>query len=244
MSTPKHAIMLVAGEGKRLLPFTLQDPKCFARVGGTRILDNALRALQANGCERVTIVVGHHAERVRREITERFAGMSVRFVENADYAKTNSMFSLALGLEGVDEATWVLEGDIFLEPAVLAVDSAAEIGWLVDSSLRGLDGAFVEADESGVARDLSIVRDLRLLRPRQSKSVGILKLTARGAAELRAWLREGVAAGRQNVYYDLIIGDHLQTGNVSVVDVAGRKWFEIDSHADLEAATKLFAGGR
>ena len=240
MSATRNAIILAAGEGKRLLPFTLTAPKSFARVGGVSILENALHALAAHGCEEVCIVIGHHAELVRQTLSGRFAGMAIRYVLNPVYRTTNSMYSLALGLEGVEQPTWVLEGDIFLSPTVLDLESSHEIGWFVDSTTRELDGAFVEADERGVAHDLSIVRDLRLLRPRQSKSVGILRLSAAGAYRLRGWLKEGIAAGRQNVYYDLIIADHLREGCVGIVDVAGRKWFEIDSHADLEAAGRLF----
>lgn len=238
--TTRHAVILVAGEGKRLLPFTLTEPKCFASVGGVRILENALRGLAANGCEHVRIVIGHHADRVREIITDRYAGMAISYVVNADYASTNSMYSLALGLDGWAGPTWVLEGDVFFEPGLLTLRSPAAISWYVDSTTRGLDGAFVESNESGVALTLNIVRDLALLRPRQAKSVGILHLSVAGRAQLLQWLQAGVAANRRNVYYDLIISDHLTEGVVHTVDVAGRRWFEIDTPADLEVATRLF----
>lgn len=240
MSATRNAVILAAGEGKRLLPFTLTAPKSFARVGGVSIIENALHALAAHGCREVCIVIGHHGDLMRQTLTERYAGMTVRYVVNPIYQTTNSMYSLALGLEEVEEPAWVLEGDIFLAPSLLGLQSRHEIGWFVDSTTRELDGAFVEADERGVAHDLSIVRDLRLLRPRQCKSVGILRLSTAGVSRLRQWLQQGIAAGRQNVYYDLIIADHLGEGCVGIVDVAGQKWFEIDSHADLEAATRIF----
>lgn len=240
MNTTRNAIILVAGGGKRLLPFTLTAPKCFARVGGVRILDHALQGLAASGCARVRIVVGHHGELVRTTITEHYAGMAIDYVVNPIWETTNSMYSLALGIAGWEAPSWVIEGDVFFEPALLRPSPADEIAWLVDSTTRGLDGAFVESDERGVARSLNIIRDLSLLKPRQSKSVGILHLARGGVERVRAWLQGGVAAGRQNDYYDLILRDHLHEGVVRAVDVAGRKWFEIDTPGDLEAATKLF----
>lgn len=56
-----YAVILVAGEGKRLRPFTLSNPKCFARVNGKRILDNAQKAFARHGCQMVRIVTGHPA---------------------------------------------------------------------------------------------------------------------------------------------------------------------------------------
>jgi len=237
----KHAVILVAGDGKRLRPFTDSSPKCFASVNGKRILDNALYALSGAGCEHVRIVTGHFADLVRRTITESFAGMKIEYVVNAAYSSTNSMFSLALGLANWDLPTWVIEGDVFMDPVIFKLPASPEIAWFVDSSTRHLDGAYVADDGKGRALSLEIVRDLSALRSEQSKSVGTLKLTRRGAGLLHGWLREGIAAGRQNVYYDLILGDHMAETDVSITDVAGHKWYEIDTHLDLQHAVEMFS---
>ena len=235
------AVVLVAGEGKRLRPFTLSNPKCFARVNGKRILDNALESFAAHGCRQVRIVTGHLADLVRDTITDRFAGMSIRYVNNPDYATTNSMCSLAMGLAGLDAATWVLEGDVFFEPAILKLPTPPDIAWFVDSATRQLDGAYVEANQQGRALSLRIIRDLKLLQLNQHKSIGMLCLTQTGVRQFQTWLQQGIVAGRQNDYYDLILGDHMQDAAIQVVDVAGHRWFEIDNQDDLQNATKVFA---
>lgn len=241
MTLTRQAVVLVAGQGKRLLPFTLSNPKCFARVAGRRILENALEALAANGCETVRIVVGHHSDVVRERIGDCFAGLRIDYVENAMYSTTNSMYSLALGLGGLREPVWVLEGDVFFEPSILALPARSDIAWFVDSSARHLDGSFVESDAHGRALSQSIVRDLSLLKPNQAKSLGILRLATDGTLQMQRWLDRGIAEGRQNDYYDLIVGEHLADGLVHTVDVAGHKWFEIDTNEDLQAANRFFA---
>ncbi len=238
--TTKNAVILVAGEGKRLLPFTLTHPKCFAPVAGKRILENALESLSANGCKEARIVVGHHAELIRESITDRFANMTIQYIFNPIYKTTNSMYSLALGLEGLESATWVIEGDVFLERSIFGLHAPHQIAWFVDSTTRSLDGAFVEHCGNSTAISLQIIRDLKLLKPNQSKSIGVIHLSELGVLQLRGWLQEGIQAGRQNQYYDLILGDHMDSGVVHIVDVAGRKWFEIDSNEDLSCATELF----
>jgi len=235
------AVILVAGEGKRLRPFTNTNPKCFASVNGKRILDNALESFAAHGCREVRIVTGHLAGLVRDTITENFAGMTIRYINNPDYATTNSMFSLAMGLEGLDSGTWVLEGDVFFAPSILKLYPPPDIAWFVDSATRQLDGAYVEANRQNRALSLRIIRDLKLLQPNQHKSIGMLCLTHSGVRQLQNWLQHGIATGRQNDYYDLILGDHMHDAAIQIVDVAGHRWFEIDNYADLESAAKVFA---
>ncbi len=238
---PKHAIILVAGEGKRLLPFTEANPKCFADVRGSRILENALRCLAANGCERVKIVVGHFSQLIQDTITGAYEGMEISYHVNEIYSTTNSMYSLYLGLEGLNESTWVLEGDVFFESSILSLPVQHDIAWFVDSSIRQLDGAFVETDVQSRAQSLQIIRDLSLLKPNQHKSIGILRYSANGLEHLRKWLSQGVEQEKTNLYYDLILAEHMQELFVEVVDVNGRKWFEIDSNEDLEEARRIFA---
>lgn len=241
MEPIKNAVILVAGEGKRLRPFTENNPKCFASILGRTILENALQAFAKAGCKEITIVIGHMAEKVKATITDRYAGMAIRYVHNKDYASTNSMFSLSMGLEGLSDATWVLEGDVFFDPGILRLPARPDISWFVDSSCRHLDGAYVEEAGDQRACSLNIIRDLALLKKNQYKSIGLLKLSGEGRRLLCGWLQDGIRAGRQNQYYDLILGDHMGDAEVHVVDVAGHKWFEVDTNEDLENAKRLFA---
>ena len=116
-----------------------------------------------------------------------------------------------------------------------------DIAWYVDSSTRQLDGAYVETGADGIAKGLAIVRNLSNLRSSQSKSVGILHLSARGLSLFRGWLEDSIMQGRQNDYYDLILGDNMRSNAIKTVDVAGCKWFEVDNQHDLALAEKKFA---
>lgn len=167
----KQAILLLAGEGKRFQPFTLSQPKCFARVGGTRILENALTALAQNGCENARLVVGHKADVIREVIKSKFSGLEIVYIENPDYQHTNSMYSLALGMRDIEGPCWVIEGDVFFDQKILALRPAGEIAWYIDSSTRQLDGAYVQIGADGIAEGLAIVHDLTHLGPLLSKSV-------------------------------------------------------------------------
>jgi len=60
----RHAIVMAAGEGRRLRPLTERWPKPVLPVDGRPVVATLLRALAAAGVERAAVVTGHLAEQV------------------------------------------------------------------------------------------------------------------------------------------------------------------------------------
>src|SRR3972149_3751795 len=58
------AIVLAAGEGARMGPFTASEPKVMIRVGNRPILEHVLRALAAEGVTAIVLTVGYRRERI------------------------------------------------------------------------------------------------------------------------------------------------------------------------------------
>ena len=58
---PTSAVLLAAGRGKRLRPFTDETPKPLLPINGSNSLDMTLRALKRTGIQR-TCLVTHHLE--------------------------------------------------------------------------------------------------------------------------------------------------------------------------------------
>jgi NDP-sugar pyrophosphorylase family protein len=59
-----HAIVMAAGEGRRLRPLTDRWPKPVLPVDGRPVIATLLRELRAAGCARAFVVTGHLAEQV------------------------------------------------------------------------------------------------------------------------------------------------------------------------------------
>jgi NDP-sugar pyrophosphorylase family protein len=59
-----HAIVMAAGEGRRLRPVTDRWPKPILPIDGRPVIGVVLRELRAAGCERVTVVTGYLAQQV------------------------------------------------------------------------------------------------------------------------------------------------------------------------------------
>src|SRR4030067_1516477 len=60
----KQAVILAAGEGQRLRPFTVTKPKAMLTIAGKPILQHVVEALAQNGIRQIIIVAGYHREQI------------------------------------------------------------------------------------------------------------------------------------------------------------------------------------
>lgn len=86
-----HAIILAAGQGRRLLPYTQDRPKCLLDVGGKTILERQVEALRSCHVDHITVVTGYLGSKVRDVL-----GTQARYTANTDFETTSSMYSLWL----------------------------------------------------------------------------------------------------------------------------------------------------
>ena len=77
-----HAIVMAAGEGRRLRPITERWPKPVLPIDGRPVLGTLLRELAAAGVERAVVVTGHLADQVRALAGDGSAwGLEVHFAD-------------------------------------------------------------------------------------------------------------------------------------------------------------------
>jgi len=138
-----NAIVLAAGKGIRLLPFTEHRPKCLLEINNIPIIQRTLEQLGACGIERAVVVAGHHAELVESKVKELAASLpslAVDVVVNPVYYKTGTIYSLWLAREWTAGGFLLVEGDVICDlelmrrlvehPSddVLVVDNAEPVG--------------------------------------------------------------------------------------------------------------------
>jgi CTP:molybdopterin cytidylyltransferase MocA len=75
-----EAVIMAAGEGRRLRPLTERWPKPLLPIDGKPVIATLLRELEAAGIERTTVVVGHLGDQIRRLL----AGHELRFAEQTE----------------------------------------------------------------------------------------------------------------------------------------------------------------
>ena len=77
MTSIHQAIILAAGQGCRLLPYTKDRPKCLLEVGGKSILEHQVEALHAQDIDRITVVTGYLGHLIQNVL-----GTRPQYVEN------------------------------------------------------------------------------------------------------------------------------------------------------------------
>ena len=115
-----RAVILSAGQGKRLLPLTRSLPKCLLPVHGRTVLEWQLRSLREAGIRQVAIVVGFGAEQVEAEVARcRLPGFEVSTIHNALFDKSDNLVSCLVARSQMDGDFVLLNGDTLFQPAIV-----------------------------------------------------------------------------------------------------------------------------
>lgn len=90
MTRPLRALLLAAGLGTRLRPFTLHTPKCLVEINGEPLLGNWLKKLEGLGCEEVLINTHYLAEKVESyvESQRKVLGMRIKMTHESSLLGT------------------------------------------------------------------------------------------------------------------------------------------------------------
>lgn len=243
-ATVGNVVLLGAGLGARLRPLTDERPKCVVEIAGEPLAVRMLRQFAARGVARATVVVGHFAERARALIGTAIDGLAVEFVENREYAATNTMYSALLAIDALADGGFLVEGDIIAADSaidrLLAADPARS-HWAVDPWTAAHAGCRLRDDGTGRIIGQEIWRgEASGSTANLWKSAGMLRLSATDARELAGALRAAADAERRSVYYDDVIGDAPGHYDLHVLDLGGAPWVEIDDLTDLAQARRLF----
>jgi choline kinase len=229
MSAVSTAVILAAGVGSRLRGLYPGLPKPLIPIGGRPMLARSVEALLARGVARVVLVAGHRADLLRDFAA---ALQAVDVVENADYATTGSMASLATALATIDEDVLVVEGDIVYDPA--ALDAALGHGApnvLVTSGPTGAgDEVWVEAP---AGRVVGVSKHRDALGSADGELVGVLRISCElGRAMLEEHEQFARANGhRRQSYEEGALVACLPRHQVAMARIPQLLWGEIDDAA-------------
>ena len=113
------AVILSAGQGKRLLPFTAEQPKCTVCVNGQSIVEWQIQELLRAGIGTIRIVVGFGADKVENLLAKWKNSGSIRTLYNPFYALADNLISCWVARHEMTEEFILINGDTLFESAVL-----------------------------------------------------------------------------------------------------------------------------
>ena len=229
--TDLKAVIVAAGESRRLRPLADNIPKCFLPVGGRPLIEYSLEALKRCSIEQIAFVVGC----LKDEFTARL-GNEYEYIFNPFYAITNDMASLWFAKDFVRGSDFVyMHSDLLYHPDILAmtVASQAEIALAVEKTVCDKEMMKVRVDSLDL---LESSKDVPL-EEAFGEWTGIAKFTSAGWQKYLSVVEQLLAEGAFNVYDTVAMNRLVQKERViQIVPFQGLPFIEIDYPEDLRKA--------
>jgi glucose-1-phosphate thymidylyltransferase len=114
----KQAVILAAGGGGRIRPFTVNRPKSMICLAGKPMIQLVIEALRENGIRDIILIVGHHKERIFDFLASGYDfNVSISYVTQA--SQLGSADALLKARDNVDDDFIVLPGNKYIRPETI-----------------------------------------------------------------------------------------------------------------------------
>lgn len=236
------AVILSAGQGKRLLPLTADCPKCILPVRGRTLIEWQIDELSKCGIDQVTVVLGFRADKVERILYERYSSDRIQIVYNPAYAVSDNLVSCWTAHSQMTTDFVLLNGDTLFEAALLQR--------LLDTQSRPVTVAIshkdnYDADDMKVELDgQRLVRIGKDLLPDQvdGESIGMILFRGEGPMLFCTALEKALRnPSSQRKWYLAVVDEMARSMPVWTCSIKGFQWCEVDYHADLKLAEKVIS---
>jgi len=248
------AIILAAGEGKRLLPITKEIPKFMIEFGAKSLLERIVNMFRNCKITDISIVVGRNASKIN------FPNVQI-FLKEKD-GQTNMLESLFYAEEKIDGVVIISYADIIFEKRILTkliaskedITIVVDTNWLKYWKLRidnPLDDAHetVKIDREGNA--IHIGQEIKNVQDVDGHFIGVMKVQKNGIKILKDFYHKSKCQATKNYnplnpnrtfensrLVDLIQG--LITSGIKVnVSTTKNGWLEFDTLKDFEIYNDL-----
>lgn len=236
-------LVLAAGAGRRLRPYTDTLPKALVPVDGeTTIMDISLRNLAAAGLSEVTIVVGYCAGAVEERVEgfEQKYGVKISLVHNDKAEEWNNAYSLWLARDHFAQGALMVNGDT-VHPVSVEHTLLAKRG---PSILLAVDTVKKLADEEMKTVfnvDGQLTKITKLMDPAEAygEYIGANIIEASAAGKLADALKATFEKD-PNQFYEDGFQLYADRGNeVRAAEIGEVSWVEVDNHEDLAKARDI-----
>ena len=240
------AIILAAGRGSRLHPFTENCPKCLTELGGRSLIQNQIDTMRSVGIENIIILTGYLAEMLELPGTQQ--------IHNPNWANTNMVESLFCAEPFFGKDLIVSYGDIIYQPGLIKslLNSPHDISVLIDEHWQPyweqrFDNPLCDAETlklDPLGRIIEIGNTPSSINEIEAQYTGLMRFKNTGIANLirahknlgkshRQWLEQRPL---NQAYMTDLLMEMILTGHDTFGILTQRGWFEIDTPKDLEVA--------
>jgi choline kinase len=180
------SIIIGAGRGSRLKSMTENQPKCYATIGGRRILDWTLDAFDQAGLTDKVFIGGYQIDMIRGDYPQ------LTYVHNADWQNNNILASLFCAEEHMCDGFVCAYSDILFRDTIIkdALDHPADIVLCVDTRWRDRYVHRTEHPEQDAEKVITdgdqVLQIHRDIPPEYATGeyIGVARFSVRGAEQI------------------------------------------------------------
>jgi choline kinase len=238
-------LVLAAGAGRRLRPYTDTLPKALVPVDGdTTVLDLTLGNFAQIGLTEAAVVVGYRKEAVyeRKAALEAKYGLKLTLVDNDKAEEWNNAYSLWCARDVIRQGVILANGDtvhpVSVEKTLLDARGQGQKIILAIDTVKNL------ADEEMkvvVDPEKGVRQITKLMDPAEAggEYIGLTLIEPEAAEELVDALKTTFERDPQ-LYYEDGYQEMVNRGiKIDVAPIGDVEWVEIDNHDDLAKGREI-----
>ena len=243
-----RVVILSAGQGTRLLPYTKDLPKCMVEISGKTLLEHQIKIIKSCGINSISLIGGYKLEKLKK--------FKLPIYENRKYSNTNMLYSLFCArelLENEDDLI-ISYGDIVYSKEILQeiVSAKDPINVVVDKNWQKYwESRFENILEDAETLILNKQKEIleigaiaTNLSQIQGQYIGLIKLNNSGKKiflKLFDKLSNGNVNGKDcnNAYMTDFLQELIKRGKCVKAILTSAKWIEIDGVNDLKSTVTL-----
>lgn len=244
-------IILAAGQGTRLRPYTDTKPKCMVELKGKPLLHHQLESLRQCGVadNDIALAAGY--------LQDALVAPGLQQYRNEEYASTNMVSTLfaAQNFMQPDEDLIISYGDIVYKPEVFSklletegdLVVAADLDWFDLWKLR-MEDPLMDAETFKMAvgnKVIELGKKPERREDAQAQYIGLIKISGSKVNDFinhyRNLDKHALYDGKDynNMYMTSLIQNIIDSGWDVRAALINRGWLEVDSVEDLEAYERL-----
>ena len=234
-------ILLVAGEGKRLRPYTLDRPKCMVEIDSVSLIDRQLEILISNGVDDIVLIGGYKSEMLNRY------GFKLR--NNPRYFETNMLWTLFCAEDELEGEVIVSYGDIVYSKEILqallkstadiavTIDKDWERYWRARNSNPLNDAETLKLRKDGTISEIG--QKPKSLSEIEGQYMGLMKYSSNGLKQIKEIFhkasRDESVLGKpvENAYMTDLLQALIESGKAVEAVLINGGWVEVDTVDDF-----------
>ena len=249
------ALIIAAGLGKRLRPYTNTIPKCLLRVNDKSIIENQIKIFKNLGIKKIFIITGYQSNKIKNRVKNK----DIIFIKNSDFKKNNILESLFYAKKYFNRNLLISYSDIIFEQSIVKklldckndISLLTDINWKKNYINRSLH-PISQAENVYFSKNHEILKIGKNLLEGESNGefIGMLKLSINGSKFFLKYYNIAKKMFKNNRFYNsaniknayitdfitFLIEHNIRIKSVPIKN----KWLEIDTVQDYKKAKNFY----